>query len=547
MSHGKWLIPLILAVASSVVLRLIIIHSKATYLQDEGASLILITGHLSDYDGVMYDNHFPARAWVPAQEWKKFLTLNRPVSFRKIATDAARSDFHPPLFYWLLYWWYRLWGVDPWTGSWFCVLLAAFTALALFGFAHELLKDRQAAAAVTLIWAASPAVIVISEQARQYELFGLCTVLLAWAVVRGADPRRPFRGREFLAFVLTTTAGVLTHYHFLFVVFAAGLYSAFALARSKIRRMLTHHLALAAGCLGLPLWHPLFYDSFQRGLDKARGFEIMERGLAKPDGLPVLESLGRGAKTLWSLFAFFLDPLDSQLLFGQSPGSVIIIRRGILVGFLMLLALAPWLRLKSSGNRSLPARGGGPAVFFLLVIGGLIALFYVVGISPSQAMGTRYLAPVWVFFAFLPVLYFLRFSPGGQEPALIFGLVMLVSGGLTAETKYAESRQKPALDLRAETADLLVVDTLSRTQLPGIIYLAPDNLPVFAAYQDDLLARPAAWLPRLQGRVVYVSRSFFQGNRPEKTREILEMIQNHRRVKSLIHLKAGVFVLDIAP
>lgn len=541
----KWpIVVVMLAIILMIALRWTILRSKHTYLQDEGASLILITGHLADYDRVMYDSHYPAQTWAPAAEWKKFISLDRPVSFQKIAADAAVSDFHPPLFYWLLYQWYRVSGVDPWTGAGFCVLIAVLTALALFGFAAEVLKDRLEAAVVVFTWAVSPAVIVISEQARQYDLLAWWTVLLVWRVTRSSDPARPAPKLDLIGLFLFSLAGMLTHYHFALVISACLVYSFFKLVRVDPKRMAEQFAAMILGGLGLAVFHPGFYHSFQRGLNKERGFEIMEKGLDKAAGFQVWEGITRSIYMVKSLAGFFLDPVAFKNLF---PGGALIWIGTWMVLLILLIFGIIWSRLHPTPAREKKEgredRGGKIIAFFLLWIGGWTAVLYVSCISPSQAMGTRYLSAVWPFFAFLPVYYFRRWPARRKLITAMFCFFMFGAGILTAAWKYEQGAAVP--DQSVSQYDQLLLDTLSRTQLPGSIYLAPDNVQVFAAYQDFLFAHPEAWTNGLSGKVVYVSRFGFGGNTPDKTKQVLDLIQQRRRLKSISSFGPGGFVMEV--
>ncbi len=547
MMKGKWpLAVLLAAVLLMVALRGVIIQSKPTWLQDEGGALIGITDHANEYDRVMYDSAYPARAWARAAQWKKFFTLDHPVTFREISAALASSDFHPPLYYWICYQWYRVFGLDPWTGSWLCVMIAVLLAAALFGFAAEVPGDRGDAAAVAFTWAVSPAVIVISEQSRQYELLGLCAVLMVWRTVHAADRQKPLKFRDLASLVVIAAAGMLTHYHFALVLSGCMVYVFFNLVRADRRRAAALLAALAVGAAGLPVFHPGFYHSFQRGLAKERGFEIMERGLDKAAGFTLGEGVGRIIHIVRSLAGFFLDPVAFREMLPR--GATVL--TGCWIVLLLLLALGiVWPRFRRASAPAAQAgkaredRGGRVIAFFLAWIGGWTAVLYVACISPSQAMGARYLAAVWPFFAFLPVLFFRRFTARRRLITALFCLGLLISGGLTAADKRHQSAG--AADLKSVHFDQLLLDSLSRTQVPSAIYLTPDNAQVFAAYQDFLLAHPEAWVDQLQGKVVYVSRYGFGGNSPDKTRQILDLIRQRRRIASISSFGPGGFVMDI--
>src|SRR5439155_16200851 len=73
-------------------------------------------------------------------------------------------------------------------GVWLNVLLAAMTALAIFGVGREAFGDDVEAALLAGVWVLSPATIGTSTEARPYDLFALVTVLFTWQLLRVTRP-----------------------------------------------------------------------------------------------------------------------------------------------------------------------------------------------------------------------------------------------------------------------------------------------------------------------------------------------------------------------
>ncbi|MEA3346259.1 MAG: glycosyltransferase family 39 protein [Chloroflexota bacterium] len=126
-----------------------------------------------------------------------------------IARDAAH-DIHPPLYYWLLHFWMRVFGGSE-TGlrslsAMLGVLLVALTYLLgnrLFGHSVGL------AAALTA--ALSPFQVYYSQEARMYILLALEGAALMYTLVRYLESEK---GAWLVGFVLSAAAGLYTHYSF---------------------------------------------------------------------------------------------------------------------------------------------------------------------------------------------------------------------------------------------------------------------------------------------------------------------------------------------
>ena len=159
-----------------------VISAKHTYLQDEGAQLILITGHFPLYDSVMYDGNPPSGTLVKAHEWKKFFEFEGKYSYWDIMKNGSVTGLSSaPLSYWLMRQWYSVTGINHYSGPGLSMIWVCLTCIVLFLFARNILEDKPDALAVLFIWSVSPTLIVVPAQARMYDLIALCSVFLGMA------------------------------------------------------------------------------------------------------------------------------------------------------------------------------------------------------------------------------------------------------------------------------------------------------------------------------------------------------------------------------
>ncbi len=140
-----------------------------------------------------------------------------------ITRDAAH-DIHPPLYYWLLHFWVRLWGVSELALRSLSALLGV-GAVALVFLIGEALFGVQVGLLAALLAALSPFQVYYSQETRMYMLLAAVACLGTYALVRyleaeashhGAGTERgPSAVNRFAAvYTLAVAMGLYTHYSF---------------------------------------------------------------------------------------------------------------------------------------------------------------------------------------------------------------------------------------------------------------------------------------------------------------------------------------------
>ncbi len=175
---------------------------------------------------------------------------------------GAAGDIHPPGYYLLLAAWRAVAGQSEFALRG----LSAFAGIILVAFVYRLGKqyfDEPAALASAFFAAIHPALIYYSQEARMYSLVAMWGALTFLAVnswvtaIRQTTnvTRRGLCQRHSLLVVLTTAAGLYTHYSFAFIIIAVNLLVFIQLARRAIQnrkskaQTLFHWLALQFAAL----------------------------------------------------------------------------------------------------------------------------------------------------------------------------------------------------------------------------------------------------------------------------------------------------------
>lgn len=227
--------------------------------------------------------------------------------------DALRHDGHPPLFYFLLHGWMRVFGEgDVAVRS----LSAAFSvaALPLAWVAGRRYGGRPAAVAALLVLGTSPFAIRYATEARMYSLV-ILLVLAGWLLVRAALDA-PGRARWALAgTALVSGLLLLTHYWAFYLVAATGAVLAWVAWRRGSRRATEVLVATAAGGLLFLPWLPGF-------LHQARHTGTPWAEPQRPASIvsDSLEHLGGGTYGEAVLLGFVLLGLVALGLVGRPAG-----------------------------------------------------------------------------------------------------------------------------------------------------------------------------------------------------------------------------------
>ncbi|MGD8902409.1 MAG: glycosyltransferase family 39 protein [Anaerolineae bacterium] len=176
--------------------------------------------------------------------------------------DAAR-DIHPPLYYWLLGGWVRLFGTGEAAVRSLSALLGGVLVALTFALGR-LLAGRWTGLVAALLAAVNPFQVYYAQEARMYMLLAVLTAGSMLALVLLVDRARPALP-AFVALALLEAAGLYTHYSFAFVVAVLNLAYLLWLAltwraaasRGVPARQLAHWLIAQAAVLLLYLpWLP---------------------------------------------------------------------------------------------------------------------------------------------------------------------------------------------------------------------------------------------------------------------------------------------------
>jgi mannosyltransferase len=392
---------------------------------------------------------------------------------------ATGQDGHPPLYDAALRIWIGAFGESEATVRRLSAVMGVLTLAAFFALAARLLPTSGALIA-TLLLACSPYHVYYSQEARNYALLLLLTVLSYLGLVV-CDERPERRGRA-LAYVAATVLLLYTHVYGFFV-WAAQIPWITVRARKRDDWWARLWPTIAIGVLVLP-W---FFAPWTALLLRQTNAGTTGLHLARP--------------TLWAV-------ITSVYQFTGSPFAAVVV--------LPAAALEVYHALRvgeGSGEQAEPGLGSRSKTSLLLLWGILPQL---VPFTLSQ-----FTAPIYITRATivtLPVLYLLAAGAlGRMAPRWRFGVVSVaVLGSLGTQALYFNARSKEqwreaaaTVDARAQPGDVVLFDAgYGRrgfdyySHAPGLRRMGMANDLTSAAGAAELSAVPAdarrLWVVRFQ-------------------------------------------------
>lgn len=402
---------------------------------DETIAYLCATGNQELYERV--NKHEALYGKMSKQEdWQQFFNIEQG-AFGRIAPDLAKTDLHPPLYFWILH--VVLHYIQPMFKAGLLLNLLCHLAIifVLYKLGITIGLSRKSAAIVVLFWCLSPAIISIGFVARQYQLLCLLNICAALAFAKYEQNKQPVWA---VLFLLSLTAGALTHY--LYLYFMLG-YLAYAIVYKKHAH--TWFITLAAittAIIVLLVLHPGVLHQFMLQQTRAQQFHLTE--------IPL-----RIGKVLISFIQLVLPVMALKTFLLKLPLWAV-------VGGIVSLSAGLLLLFKNRSNKQVSWKSvlmGNKLVTWLLLCSLVLAIVpYLLFFTPQHAMGGQYLVLVYPFL-FLTVLPQLI-----AENKLRSGLIIAFFTGLFLQLTWLRLDQKRYAPLfnDIKNADAICVNSTDR-------------------------------------------------------------------------------------
>jgi len=407
--------------------------------------------------------------------------------------EGAAGDIHPPGYYLLLHYWRALFGQSEFALR----SLSAVAGLALVACTYLLgryLSGEAAGLAAAFLGALSPFAIYYSQEARMYALLAALSAVSTYLLLRLLQKPGFFRKTWFLAYILTSGAGLYVHYAFPFVLLVHnsifGLWWLAVVRRSVYR---WRWLALWAGAqvavvvLYLP-WLPTALKSVTSWSSAGQMYEpgpalmnvlrVLSVGITLPVEETTVVLIGAGLLLLVGLWPILpVPPVPSAVEGSAAEGPQQIAHTG-------------WFCITSAG------------LYLLLPIVLIFAFdlykpawlkFLVVVLPPFHILTARGIENL-AHCILHPASCTLRPASCILRPALFTLLTMLVTAAVYPSLHNLYFNPAYARDdYRQIAADVAA----SARPGDGVILNAPNQWEVFTYYYPDQDVYPAPYRPGL--------------------------------------------------
>jgi uncharacterized membrane protein len=214
----KWLRFLIIAVlAIGILFRFVNLDRKFYWIDENYTSL-----RVSGYTEAEIIKQISYQKITSPSDLQKYQQINPQKTLSNTLNSLATEDpQHPPLYYILARFWAQWFGSSVATMRSFAAVISLLVFPAIYWLAWELFESTAVAWIAIAIFAISPYHILFAQEARQYSLWTLTTILSSAALLRAMRPdvnQNPMLLiSHWTLYAVTAAMGLYTHLLFICV------------------------------------------------------------------------------------------------------------------------------------------------------------------------------------------------------------------------------------------------------------------------------------------------------------------------------------------
>ena len=190
---------------------------------------------------------------------QKYQQINPEHNLTNTLDSLVKEDpQHPPNYYILARWWAQYFGTSVIAMRSLAAVISLLVFPAVYWLAWELFESSAVAWMAIAIFAISPYHILFAQEARQYSLWTLTTILSTAALLRATRATKENQSLDrllyhWIMYALLTTVGISTHLLFVCVVAAHAIYIAIIANWRDIKTFIAYYTAaLLAFIISIP-------------------------------------------------------------------------------------------------------------------------------------------------------------------------------------------------------------------------------------------------------------------------------------------------------
>ncbi len=338
------------------------------------------------------------------RDYRLLLKIDPARQIKDVTAGLLETDTHPPLYFWIMYIWMRVFGDSIFVLRFFSVLMGIFTIFLAYRIGVRLF-DQRTALFCALFAAISAFSIRYSQEARPYSLIMAIGLLSSLFLLRLEKNNRNW---DAFCFAVFTALGLYTHYLYAFVAIGHFIYFSFANRRQslKIRKF---YLAVLGSLLFFSPWLSLV-------IVKGYNFPNTEWLFGYPGIIDKIGNIFPGA--------------SRYLLIFDNPG--------LLPRVFLLAGLSFFVYMAIYGARGIIVKYRRQLWFCLSIFTVPLASMLFLDILEQGALLRQERFWVFSFLGFIPLAgYFLSFGfSRNKTVTTLFILLMLVSSFLVSRVQF---------------------------------------------------------------------------------------------------------------
>lgn len=220
---------------------------------DEFFTLFDSTGHGTAHSLLASLSQDDSPRLFQAKDFKVYLRSDPAKTIKDVNYALIKEDTHPPLYFWIIYFWIKLFGDSALAVRLFSVLMGLVCVYLAYRLSRRLFNE-EAAVSCALFLAISPFAVRYAQEARSYALVMAIALAASLSILRFEKSNKV---SDLTWFAVLNTVGIFTHYFYIFVSLAHFLYFSFAYGRNNSLR-LKLYVAFVVSVLVFFFWFIIF-------------------------------------------------------------------------------------------------------------------------------------------------------------------------------------------------------------------------------------------------------------------------------------------------
>jgi uncharacterized membrane protein len=217
---NKEIFLLFCVLAIGLVLRLNNLSGRSLWT-DEFFTLFQSSGHGVDIENFLDSlSHKQTPELLKAEDLKRFLQNDPAKSIKDVSKGLLYTDTHPPLYFWIMYVWMKVFGDNASAIRFFSVLMG-LAAIFLAYRVGTYLFNTKVAFFCALFMSISTFAVRYSQEARSYALIMVLGLLSCLSILRFEKYNK---NSDIFCFAIFNALGIYTHYFYSFLVIAQFVY-----------------------------------------------------------------------------------------------------------------------------------------------------------------------------------------------------------------------------------------------------------------------------------------------------------------------------------